>query len=902
MPDDAPQMVDAISPDGKPFKLPVENIAKAKAAGWQVSDPRESLGSELGTAAEGFAQGLIPGAATAEATLLPNVGSIEEQKARREANPGFRGVGNFLGVGAQAAGVAALTGGLGEIGEAGSLAEKLAEGAEIISPATKATEAVEAGVPAAEAAAGAGASPGAVSAAADATLAQAPTSAAEAGEQAVARAGANYGGQAAAGAAMGGTQNINEAELGDHDFNGESLLMDMGLGAATNVAAEFGLHALRHTILPPVIDQAGKLADAAKEKLGDLWVKAVETINPETAGKVRPAMEAIQSGATKFTDTQAEQLGTTMNDLGAAAEKMGKAHETQFRPGEVERNLENVPRTQVLGSPPGEDGAVGVLKLHAGLEQEMGRIEQLYKSKSYKGNLPFNVSKDALDQLGATIHNPEATTVDIHNALRKFTQDVADSGIFDRTVKNTSQQAAVDDITHNIWAPVKDALNDKELFGAAQAERNGRLDAVTTRKINTAKQVARDFGASEIDLDSGKKELYIKPSKLKAVLTGDPLSNKEKLEHLSEYFDAMKEYTDEVGKSAGTAGAVVPGGDDIRALLESVTNQRAAAESAGAVTQLARASGRGADTATGLGVAGLGAHALGLSVPGAGAVAAAYGALKDPVRTMEMFAKVSNAAAAAKKVIATGVRRTFSSDVGRAAVTSSVASAIRGRTVRSQDGASAGNDFHKQEKHITELAGDQQRQLNALQQNTSRLNDVAPLTTMSTQQTALRLSAKLYELLPKNPAPSLLPSDNKDWMPPATQLAIWDDQHAALLHPPRFIDQLADGTADPATWQALNEVYPKWSDQLKQAVIQHMSDHPALELSQAQRYSASLILGQPVAPSVSPDQIAYQQQTYTKDASTGIAGGIPKQKSTQHGMDKIDLGTRSALGPASRRR
>lgn len=900
---EAPEMVPAQAPDGTTFKIPVANIAKAKAMGWDVEDPHESLGQQAATVGEGLGRGIVPGFPAAEAfvskALGSKAGSIEEQKARREVNPVEASGSELVGTGLQMAGVAAATGGLSELGEAGALASKVGEGAEALQPIAEATKAVEGGAEAAEAASGAGASPGAISGAAEAQAAQPAASAAEAGERAVSSPFSNsYVQQAAAGATQGGSEYLNEAQLGDHDFNGEALVQHLGLGALTAVGGEGALNVLRKTIAPPVIRAAGEALDSAGNKLRNLYVKAVETVNPEAAGKVGPAIDAIKGGAKKLTDAEAEGLGNSINRIAENNEAVGKQLEGN-RPVEGVNNLKDVAPSDILGAPPGTDGPRGLLKVHAEIEQEMGRIKGLMDSGDYEGKKIFNTAQRALDKFEGVIKNPESTAGELHEATRDFKQAVGNSGIHEENMARSDEaKGLVKDMRQSVWAPLKEATGDAGIWGEEQAGRNVRLDRVTARKMNAEAQLYKDFGASEKDLDTGKKEFYIKSSKVRSAMTGDPLNNQERLEHLQEYIDASRDYVKEAGETAGTAGAVVPGGDDIHDLLESVTAQKEQAQAAGSITNLQRATGGNGDTAAG--VLGIGAHALGASVPGAGLLVAAYGAVKNPVRTIQMYAKIAAASAAARDVIGSGVKRMFSSTPGRAAIVGGIESAIRGKTVRSVNGAPAGNDFQKQAKHITALAQDQERQMQTLGDNTARMHDVAPMTTMSTQTTAYRLTQALFERLPKNPAPSLIQSENDEWEPPASELDQWNNTHAVLLHPPRLLDQFADGTATQDAWDAVQEVYPKWATELQQATVSHITDHPNMEMTQDQKYSASMILGQPVSPTVSPDQIAFTQASYLP---LPPPPGEPKhRKPTQHGMDKIDLGTRSALGPQSRRK
>jgi hypothetical protein len=895
---DLPDMVPAQAPDGTEYKVPIDKIAHFKSLGWDVEDPHESLSQQLGAGAEGFAKGLIPGAPSLEAALLPNAGSIEEQKARAEANPITHGVGEFAGTGAQMAGVAALTEGAGAAPEAVNLASKGAKLAEALSPAAEAAKAVQLGGDAAEAASAAGGTEGAISAAADAAAQQAPKTAAEAAERASRATSLGYASQAAAGGVQGGSNYVNESELGDHDFNGEALAMNVGLGILFATAGEGAANVLGKTVVPKVLETASDAADALKAKLGNAAEKVAEKIYPEARGKFRPAMRAMVSGETEgITDAEKTSLAGGVNKLMESLGDVSEKHEAFFRPKEAAKNLQEVAAGPVRAS---------LEQFKDQINEQMGEIQNKINSGVYHEVGEFKSIKSDLTHFEGALANPNATVPELHEAALTFKQALGNSGIHEEMNGRAPEALrAIADIKSNIWGPAKNLMRNESVWGA-QGTANEELDTVTRRLINSQSQVAKDVGAYEKDLDTGKKTLYIKPSKVGMMFTGDPLANQEKIEHLGDLIDSAKAYIERVQTSAGTAGSVIPGGDDLSALLETLTAQREHAQATGAVTQLERAISR----TTGRGpleaslIPGLVAHAAGLGIPGVGLVAAAAGLAHNPVRAMQMFAKIAKASETARDVIGSGVRKIFATAPARAALTGEVSSAIRGRTIQSFAGAASGQDFQRQSKHITEMAQDQQRQMDSLSANTSRLSEVAPQTTLSTHGAAIRGIQVLFQALPKNPSPSLLQSENKDYSPPDSELVAWYDLHAGVLNPPRFVTQVADGTASPVTWAAIRQVYPSWAEELQQQTIDHLTNHPKLELDQAQKSAVSMIVGTPISPTVSPDQMAFQQGMYQNQAPPmAMPGGMPKQhRPSQHGMDKIDLGPRSALGPQSRKR
>jgi hypothetical protein len=971
----APARIPIVSPDGVPGTIDASELQGALANGYsQPPDPLQTTGNQVGALAEGVGQGLIPGFPSLEKAIAP--GAAATAPARAAAFPGTATTGKVIGGGLQMAGVAAATGGLGA----------LAEGAEAV-PGVEAAADVAKGVDTAAAVEGAGATPGAASGAVDAAAAQGPGSAEEAAQGVAAAPGgqaapgspnllqSGYTQQAIAGGVNSGSNYINESELGDHQFNGQALAQQVGIGGLMGLAGEGAINALRDTVAPPIISKANAALDALKKAGSKAFVKLVETANPDSAGLVEPALEATMSGAKPLTAEAAEQFADSVDKVSDAMDAIRQVHEggDGYRSTEADKNLADISRRQVIGEPysaptlnpdalegeaPARAGGVPLQKMGGGPMGEVGGTQvggYEMAAREGKGGLPdmllkapneiepaltpgklnpdapglFNVArkignsldsmpgaggalgevKDAFSKWQRVLSDPSSTAAEIHAATLEMKQATGDSGIYrvlrNQFIEGTPAWDAAKAIEQRVFAPLKQAMLDESIWGTEQAGRNAALDVAARQKINAAKQVAKDFGAHELDLDSGKNELYLKAARIRGAFTGDPLANQEKLGHLNDYIDAAKNYLHEVQSSAGAAGAVAPGGKDLEALLDSVTAQRNKAAAYDPINRLLKASrsqpplGIGA---MGAGpVAGLVAHAAGAGLPGAAAIGAVVGAARAPVKAMQMFAQVSGAAATAKNLIGSSVRAILANNPARVAVTGAVVNALRGRTVRDSSGGGS-NTFARQAKNISDLASNQEAQVQALAQNTSRLAGVAPNTTMAMHQTGIAALQELWAGLPKNPAPSPLASENKDWKPPPDQLSAWNALHSAILKPQTFLDACVDGTASPVVWQSLQRVYPQWTAEVASATMKHLTSHPDLALTTAQKLCTSMILGSPISPTVAPDQVAFQQSMYQAQAQgQAPAGGAPRHP-TQHGMDKLDIGQRSALGGSRSKR
>ena len=905
-----PQQVVLENPQGEIVTVPPEQAAAALQVGFKTTTPEayqqavwaaqhQTTGQQIATGAEGVIQGAIPGAATAEAAL--GVSPIAEQAARRQVNPTIAAGSRIVGAGLQMAGVAAATGGLGD------LAEGLGAGAEAASD-------VAGGAEAADAAAAAGGTQGAVSAAADTAAAQGPTSLADA---LLKNKAMGYAEQAAAGAVQGGTGYVNETELGDHDFNGQALAQEIGLGALLGVGGEAGINVLGEKVLPPVLRKAGDVLDAANDKARSAWFKMTAGLSGSTPEKLEEAYQAIKSGVKPFTRDAADAFAEGANDAKDQLAQQSKALENEYRPKEVAKNLRDVSTDQILGPAPEQlnvtgspdqlstnaAGGNGLHALNDRIDQTIGEIKQT-GTEGFKSVL--NAIDDARSSFQAKINATDATPESLNAATRDFGKQVGaiqsqlkvvpgitppDTGIMIGKIKG-------------IYGAIKDNLKDAEVWGPAQAERQAALDKSIRQVINNGNQVAKDFGFKEIDPDTGKLDWDFKASKIFSALKerADPLANQEKIEHLGDWIESIKAHSEEIKTSAGTAGAVVPGGDDLHDLLDHLTAQRAAGQAYAPIADLLKQTRE--QPAWGLGaggaapIAGVVAHAAGLSIPGAAALAAPIAAIRSPVKAMQAFAKIASTAATAKQVIGSAVRKTFANAPARVAITGAVETSLRGRTIQSKNGVAAGQDFQRQAKHISELAANQQDQMNRLAANTSRIADVAPNTTQAMHQAAIAGLNVLAQNLPKNPAPSLLASENKNWEPSQQQVQQWDDLHSAILKPQSYLAKLSDGTADPAVWGALQQAYPAWTKEVQSQTLEHIQTHPKLELDPGQKLTASMILGVPISPSVDPAQVSWQQGLFATTpppahGKSPHAGRNP----TQSGLAHLDVAQRTSLNP-----
>lgn len=868
----ASNMVQVLDPDGKPGTIPAEQLDDAIAQGYsQPGGDGESTGEQLATGAEGVLHGFVPGGPSLEATVAPEMGSLAAQKARKEKYPGTYGTGQAIGAGLQGAAIGAVTGGLGDVAELGARAStvgKVLEGAEPV-----------------EAMAGAEATPEAIAGAVKTAATQAPQTAKAVTEAA-------YGTQAAAGAAGGATNYINESELGDHEFNGQALAIETGLFGILGAAGEGAGNLMRETIAPKIISKASDALDSLGAKAGKAFYKASDVVNSLEPGMTEAAGKAISAGAKKASekaiDSLADQFGDVRDQMDTAEDKLWD----EYHAGEAKNLLKDKVTSEVQQP---------LQSMRDQLSSNVDTIEQ--KLESYRNdNVPVgqarngvSIARRAIKDLGDVVDDETKSPFEMQRAVVTARRAIDTGAAWDKNLLPGVEKDLLSELRDTVRSPLKNILNSEDLWGPEMAARNSAINDSFVKSLNSDKNVLGDIGKKE--WVEGQKQAYIDPAKLRTVVNGDPLAAQQKLLHIHDWISDAKDRLAQIKISAGNAGKILPGGEDLEALLNTVTANTRAAAAYQPVTSLQR--GLASQPRWGMGAAGaapltgLGLAHVGAGIPGIAAGVAGVAALRSPIKAMQMFAMVSGAAKRAKDVISSGVNGLLSNPVGRTAVTAATASALRGLSAPRVPGVSRdASTFQKQAHNISRLTANVQAQMDNSRENTSRLNDVAPLTAMSVIGSSTRGAQVLNAALPRNPAPSMIASENKEWHPDATTEAAWNDLHAAILKPPTFLKAVQNGTATPETWAALQSVYPGWTKQVQQELTQQLIAKPKLDLSVGQKAAISMILGQSVSPTVAPDQVQFQQGIYA--APEAPAGGSPKMRSK--GLDKIMLGDRTAPG------
>lgn len=151
-----------------------------------------------------------------------------------------------------------------------------------------------------------------------------------------------------------------------------------------------------------------------------------------------------------------------------------------------------------------------------------------------------------------------------------------------------------------------------------------------------------------------------------------------------------------------------------------------------------------------------------------------------------------------------------------------------------------------------------------------------------------KAAAAVQFLASKAPRPSgvtLQPQlDNERWMPSRAEAAKFSRYWAAVMDPLSIIDELEAGVLSSEAVEALRAVYPELLE-LIATEIQMQAAASNKPISYATKVQLSMLLGRPLAASLTPEAIARRQSYAARNPTDGQGGGGTRLA----GIDKLNL-------------
>lgn len=895
------QRVNIVGPDGAANSIDAAEVPTALQGGYQLEGASQSqerltqekygegVGNELKAAAEGAARGLSFGLSDQMLTKggFSSPEALRERKERNEASSIggevignvapmlLSGGGSLLGTGAKVAGS-----GVRSIATAGHVAEGIA--------ATMVGKAL--------------------------------------GKGALTRIASKAAGSAVEGLAYGAGQAISEAALGDTDLTAEKLLAGAGVGAVIggSAAGLFGLggEGVRlggRRLAEGVSGTTSRLSESIEnlyrnatgaepaKGLGEKYARFASVVSGGDEAAIKKLVtdkaaravalsgdEAIEQGSRRMAqiENRSDEILNELADQGRGANKLEEitkivrkdnASEAYAASGDIIGNIRG--RLEEMKADPAAFGnKAAIARAERVLNKLDERLSKLDLQDPKANGILFHEidnGKRELQKLAAqarksTMFAPERETYEEINAMQEqFRTHLEDDILWGKA-------GAVQKEVNSKWAPFlgnqKYAGNNftvkigEEAFDPKYQHEPGRY-------LGFFKQLTSPNG----DLDY-------------QFLTKRQQTRGELLESLQKNFADDPAFAKKVAEAKA---------------LDAESKQILAKTRDDAVLKNQFKQLAGGDNTLG---AAAGAIGGGMLAGPLGALAgAAVGAASQPARLIRQLASIDRIQSGISNKIKTGVGSYLKK---AAAGVRSATDSIRVNTKKAGDVASHalaplsilqsthfGDATQRQAQHkdrnsaaqqhardIAAFVQDPQRAADRIGRSTASLAGVAPSVAAAIGQKSMVAANFLASKAPKDPNPPN-PLIKRDWKPPESQLAKFARYVEAVEDPMSTLDRMHEGTLTSESVEALQAVYPQLYGELVGEVMQQMSEKPA-SYGYGDRVQLSLLLNQPLDPTMQPDFIATAQQRWATGAQQqGQPPSAPAGKVSSAGVAKFSLGS-----------
>jgi hypothetical protein len=526
LPQPAPEMVPMIDDQGQPAHVPADQVAGYTRQGYKPSTEAQNAHlkalSEAGehpieAGALGAARGLIPGAPS----IVQGLGGpdLERQRLLKEANPTASTVGEIGGNVAQAVGVGALTGGLGDV----------AEGASGVLDA------------------------------------------------------ADMAKQAAMFGAQGAQNEINEEDLGDHGYNSEAIISQTGLGAILGAASSpvFGLakEILPNpiTLAGKAISKASDAIGAAMGKGAALTRPGIPGIEEASRNIFNEGVNGTPEAERVLENQGATNLKQNFEKLGDAVDnQVSHAYET-LRPAQIDAmaaqdvamNNHSLEKT-VKGLESFRTNAIDPTLSKLTALADEGKV-----SKNLVGHLE-TAAKTFSEDLG-DVSSVKDGVMAGHRLGRYLDDNVM------KYAKDLSPEVhnVVGEIEQKIRTPLRQVMRDPEIMGANVAEANGKLTDLVHAVYQSQGALYRKMGITNLLADGRPADMReLSESKFLTHIRGeDKLSqsnNRDILDRVVQDAKNLNEYTAQMARE----GNLSTNSNEIENLIKSSAEARVKASAA----------------------------------------------------------------------------------------------------------------------------------------------------------------------------------------------------------------------------------------------------------------------------------------------------------------------------------
>jgi hypothetical protein len=693
------------------------------------------------------------------------------------------------------------------------------------------------------------------------------------------------------GAAFGAGHAVSEDALGRADLNAESLIANMGLGAAFGGGAG-ALLGGGGTLTVASVSAAASAAKTGVKKIGDiaskLYLKAVSAAGGDADAVAKAVAEPFtpQGMAIRkelFTDPEsrdliAKQLQGGINDVLAVTDDITR----QAKGARTEETA------RLVGGQSTETATSAASDLLGGAKQLLGELRNEPDIYSAKGAIrQFEKLVDGFEK--KLIDGGVESTEDAFRLVDDFKGAIdAQVSKFGRNI-SASEKETIDRL-RDFRKTVKLGLEDESVYGAAGSRQRDYNSAVS-EFLTAQKEFFRKFG-EKVPTKGGGQKYQLSPVKVNTLLNQIGAQRAVSREAaLDVFLTASKRLIAEADVSLKNAG-VEFSREAADASVDAVTSQKARA--AKALEQISKL--RALDN--GLAFLDL-ARGGGIKLPLASSAIESVA----PSRAARTLYRIEKATAAVRgrvdQAVGGFVRRASragqviergagAAGKARTPITHALmehvfnpSAAIDSRKVASRKDAAK-----QRSRELSELLSDPVKVANRVAVALHGLEEAAPGISGQAALTATKALQFLHTRAPKNPqsmntAQPLL----DDWQPTDQEVSRFERYMRAAFDPMTVLDDLASGTLTKEGVETLKELYP----QLHQMTVAKLSEKITTlkeRLPYSDRVSLSLLLGVPTDDSMRPQFISRTQKMWAQKPNQGDGAGGQRIAS----LGKLGLG------------
>lgn len=691
--------------------------------------------------------------------------------------------------------------------------------------------------------------------------------------------GAHAAGSAVEGALYSGIGNsINEYSLGDPSLNGEKVLGNFGYGAliggalggtlkAAQVglpegisAAKDGITGVRDYLFGPGGTEAGKTGVIPKALMsmgeeGSLSFKLGEAID----NRARTMTPEERTG---LVQNISSQISSVYKNVESSIKKLNSV----IRPAE---------RDALINT------AAPLSKINSARQDIINTMNSALKTAEERPALydPGPVAKleQIRDDFVGQLKN-NLTPAEIHEHLIEAKQQLQSLAYTKTSSTAVDTKALID----GVWGKIREVTHDPDTFGFAGAAQAAHDEILSDHyKFNPTSNKATPFRKVFMEKD-GKGAWQISPQKIEVYLKQKgTLKGDIKGDMLNEWWDHLQKLPAHLENTFQN----VPNDlwDESKfSKMKDILGKAQLTFNEGAekyTDSLKNAKGRGFGIREGL------ATAIGIHNPAIGLAIEAFNMATRPVETINKLAALEEIVGKTTAAIGKGAKAIFDKGINASMKVIPVATRLEGKDQVEK--------HQHMQKEFAQFQADPSKFADKLGGATDAMYKVAPKTAQSLQISAAKAVQFLQSKLPTKPHDNMF---SAPYSPSVTEMARFERYLGVIEKPTSVLAQVRRGTIGPEAIEALNAVYPKLLDQMRQSVQLEANKQVQMkkEIPYQLKQSLSMFLGQPLSHALLPQSIMNNQMVFSANTQQQAQKNGP-QKAPPKALGDMGQSGRASL-------